>query len=42
LSAASDDGRSDERCEPTITMGTGEFWIMYEIAAAVWCMVSVP
>src|SRR3990170_6799726 len=24
LSAASDDGRSDDRCDPTITIGTGE------------------
>ena len=42
FSAASDEGRSLERCEPTMTMGTGEFWTMNERMAAVWCMVSVP
>ena len=34
--------RSDERCEPTRTMGTGGFWIINARAEAVWCMVSVP
>ncbi len=40
--AASEEGRSLERCDPTITMGTGGDCTMKESAAAVWCMVSVP
>ena len=40
--AASDDGRSEERCEPTNTIGTGRFWHMKVKAAAVWAKVSVP
>ncbi len=42
LSAASDDGRSDERWLPTITTGTGGRCTMKLSAAAVWCIVSVP
>ena len=33
--AASDEGRSLERWEPTMTMGTGVSWTMKERAAAV-------
>lgn len=33
--AASEDGRSDERWDPTMTIGTGEFWTMKERMAAV-------
>ncbi len=40
--AASDDGRSDDLCDPTITIGIGESWTMKLRIAAVWCMVSVP
>ena len=40
--AASDEGRSDDRWLPTITIGTGGFCTMKLSAAAVWCMVSVP
>jgi len=42
LRAASDEGRSEERCEPTMTIGTGEFCTMNASAPAVWCIVSVP
>ncbi len=42
LRAASEDGRSLERCEPTITIGTGESCTMKLRMAAVWCIVSVP
>ncbi len=42
LSAASLDGRSLERCEPTMTIGTGVSWTMKDRIAAVWPMVSVP
>jgi len=35
LRAASDDGRSDDLCDPTSTIGTGEFCTMNESAAAV-------
>ena len=42
LSAASLDGRSLERCEPTMTIGTGVSCTMNERIAAVWPIVSVP
>ena len=42
FSAASEEGRSDERWEPTTTIGTGESWTMNDRMAAVWPMVSVP
>ena len=42
LIAASLEGRSLERCEPTMMIGTGEFCTMNERIAAVWCIVSVP
>ena len=42
LIAASDDGRSLDRCDPTITIGTGGFCTMNVRIAAVWCIVSVP
>ncbi len=42
LRAASDEGRSEERWEPTMTIGTGGSWTMNDRMAAVWCMVSVP
>ena len=42
LRAASDEGRSLDLCEPTMTIGTGEFWTMNDRIAAVWCIVSVP
>jgi len=42
LSAASLDGRSLDRCDPTSTIGTGESCTMKERMAAVCPIVSVP
>ena len=42
FSAASDEGRSDDRWLPTSTMGTGEFCTMKLRMAPVCAMVSVP
>ena len=42
FNAASELGRSLDRCEPTSTIGTGGSWTMKVSTAAVWCMVSVP
>jgi len=40
--AASELGRSAERCEPTSMTGTGRFWSAKLRAAAVYPIVSVP
>ena len=40
--AASELGRSDERCAPTRMTGTGRFWSAKLSAAAVYAIVSVP
>ena len=42
FSAASEEGRSEDRWLPTRTMGTGEFCTMKLRIAPVWLMVSVP
>jgi hypothetical protein len=42
LSAASLDGRSLDRCDPTSTIGTGVSWTMNDRIAAVCPIVSVP
>ena len=42
LSAASDDGRSELRWLPTMTMGTGESCTMNDKIAPVCAIVSVP
>ena len=42
FSAASDEGRSDDRWLPTSTIGTGEFCTMKLRIAPVCAMVSVP
>ena len=42
FSAASDEGRSDDRWLPTSTIGTGEFCTMKLRIAPVWAIVSVP
>ena len=42
FSAASDEGRSDDRWLPTTTIGTGLFCTMKLRMAPVWLMVSVP